>query len=131
MTWKRSSIIQLFISLAVVVVGCFDTQMAPAPEGVEVVEEYDISSLGEPLNENMHNVDIVTFHSDNTEVTWDELQEEFQTADRIFCSYGVQLNLEKALDVTHPSSWKGMIAGKATHKPQDGHEKKYRVVACR
>ncbi len=119
MSWKRPSITLIPIVLAVGLVGCTSAQMAPEPEGVEVVGEYDISGLNGPLNENMHTVDIVIFHSDNTEVTWNQLQEEFQTADRVFRSYGVQLHLKKALDVTHPSSWKGMAAGKATNKPQD------------
>jgi hypothetical protein len=108
------------VFLAVTFVGCSEDPKASDSEGVEVIQEYDISGLGEPLEENVHTVDIVIFHSDHTEVTWEELQEEFQTADRVFRSYGVQLNLIKALDVNHPPSWKGMHAGKATNKPEDG-----------
>lgn len=120
MTWKRLPTILLPIFLVVTSVGHSLTQKAPDPEGVEVVGEYDISGLNGPLNDDTHTVDIVIFHSDKTEVTWDQLKAEFRTADRVFRSYGVQLNLKKALDVTHPPSWKGMAAGKATNKPEEG-----------
>jgi hypothetical protein len=119
MIWKRLSLILPAIFLAITFVGCVETQEALKPDGVEVIKEYDISGLGGPWKENVHTVDMVIFHSDQTEVTWEELQEEFLKADRIFRSYGVQLNLIKALDVTHPANWKGMHAGKATNKPHD------------
>jgi len=101
MTRNRLSIILLPIFLAVTFVGCTGTQTAPEPEGVEVVGEYDISGLHGPLNDNTPTVDVVIFHSDNAEVTWEQLREEFHPADRVFRSYGVQFHLKKAFDVTH------------------------------
>ena len=68
----------------------------------EVIEEHDFSGLNRPLEENVPTVDIVMFHSDNTEVTWDQLREEFTTADNIFRTYGVQLNLLRAFQEVLP-----------------------------
>jgi hypothetical protein len=91
-------------------------------EPVEVIEEHDISGLNKPLEENVPTVDIVMFHSDNTEVTWEELQEEFTTADNIYRSYGVQLNLTRAFEVSFPPSWQGMASGEGTNVPTDDME---------
>jgi len=88
-------------------------------QAVEILEEHDISGLNSPFEDNVLTVDIVMFHSDNTELTWDELQEEFRTADSIYRSYGVQLNLKKAAKVAYPDTWSGMASGEGTNIPTD------------
>ena len=107
----------LVVALAVVFNAC--AADFPVSEPVEVIEEHDISGLNKPLEENVPTVDIVMFHSDNTEVTWEELKEEFTTADNIFRPYGVQLNLVRAFEVSFPPSWQGLASGEGTNVPTD------------
>lgn len=95
------------------------TGKPPVSAPVEVIEEHDISGLNQPMEENVPTVDIVIFHSANTEVTWQELREEFLTADQIYRSYGVQLNLTKAYEVAFPATWAGMASGEGTNVPTD------------
>jgi hypothetical protein len=99
--------------------GCSRDSGSSVRGPVEILEEHDISGLNKPLEDNVLTVDIVIFHSDNTEVTWEELQEEFTTADEIFRSFGVQLNLKKAVKVAYPESWADMASGEGTNVPTD------------
>jgi hypothetical protein len=86
---------------------------------VEVLEVHDVSGLNKPLEENVLTADIVIFYSDKTEVTWEEMREEFTRADSIFRAAGVQLNLKKALKVDYPETWAGMASGEGTNVPTD------------
>ena len=97
-----------------------DSDAVPGP--VVVLEEHDVSSLNKPLEENVLTADIVIFYSDNTEVTWDEMQEEFTKADSIYRSHGVQLHLKKAVKVDYPATWAGMPSGEGINVPTDDLE---------
>ncbi len=108
--------------VALAIVACSRDQEAAVPGPVEVLEEHDVSSLNRPLEENVLTADVVIFYSDHTEVTWDELQQEFTKADSIFRSYGVQLNLKKAVKVDYPAAWAGMASGRGTNVPPDDLE---------
>jgi hypothetical protein len=99
--------------------GCSQEGAEQAPGPVTIVEEHDVSGLNKPLGAEMLTADIVIFYSDHTEVTWEEMKEEFTKADSIFRANGVQLNLKKAVKVDYPVSWAGMASGEGTHVPTD------------
>lgn len=122
MTSQRSPNVLMFLAAVLSVASYSCTTEFPVSDPVEVIEEHDISGLNKPLEENVPTVDIVMFHSDNTEVTWAELQEEFTTADDIFRTYGVQLNLTGAYEVAFPPIWEGMASGEGTNVPTDDME---------
>ena len=105
-----------FVLLAVALVGC-SPQEAPGP--VEVLEIHDVSGLNKPLEENVLTADIVIFYSDNTELSWEQIREEFIKADSIYRANGVQLNLKKAVKVDYPVEWAGMPSGEGTNVPTD------------
>ena len=118
---RRFSITPLFV-FALAVAGNSCSRGTVVSEPAEVIQEHDIAGLNKPLEENVPTVDIVMFHSNNTEVTWAQLREEFTTADEIFRSYGVQLHLERAFEVAFPPSWQGMASGEGTNVPTDEME---------
>jgi hypothetical protein len=99
--------------------GCSQEGEESAAGLIEVLEEHDVSALNEPLEENVLTADIVIFYSDNTEVTWEEMKEEFTNAVSVFRANGVQLNLKKAVKVDYPATWAGMASGVGTNVPQD------------
>jgi len=117
-TYKLS----LFAFFTIAILCCSRDNEAVVPGPVEVLEEHDVSSLNRPLEENVLTADVVILYSDNTEVTWDEMQEEFTKADSIFRSHGVQLNLKKAVKVDYPAAWAGMASGEGTNVPTDDLE---------
>ena len=117
----KAQMFSLLIVVVVVTAGC-SRGTDSTTEAVEVVEELDVSDLNRPLEQNVPTADIVVFHSDNTEATWDELMEGFRTADSVFRSHGVQLNLKKALTVTYPVGWAGMATSESTNEPSGDME---------
>lgn len=117
MSPRRSSLAALFVVVTSAVTSYSCTREAESAEAVEFIGEHDISDLNKPLEEGTLTVDVVIFSTDNTEVTWDELIEEFTIADDIFRNYGVQLNLLKAYEVDYPDTWMGMASGESTNEP--------------
>jgi len=92
----------------------------PSSSGlVTVVETHDVGELNSPPEDGMLTADLVIFYSDNTEVTWEEMKEEFATADSIYREHGVRLNLKKAAKVAYPATWSGMPTGEGTNVPTD------------
>jgi len=109
----------LLTCFAFAIAGCADSE---PPRPITILEEHDVSSLNQPLEENVLTADIVVFYSDNTEMTWEEIQEEFTKADSIYRDHGVQLNLKKAVKVDYPIEWANMPSGEGTHVPTDDME---------
>ncbi len=117
MILSRPSVPMLIVVFAAAFVGGSCTGESEPAETVEFIGEHDITGLNKPLEEGVLTVDVVMFSTDNTEVTWEELKEEFTTADDIFRAYGVQLNLLRAYEVDYPESWSGMASGESTNEP--------------
>jgi hypothetical protein len=124
MTPRNRSHCLLAAALALAVAGCAQDEgepevAPPIPSPVTVVEEHDVGLLNGPQVDGMLTADLVIFHSDNTEVTWEEMEEEFRTADSIYRDHGVQLNLKKAVKVAYPDAWTGLPTGEGTNVPAD------------
>ena len=119
MNLKRPFIFLLATAFGLGIAGCSRAGEEPVSGPVTIVEEHDISGLTKPLADSALTADIVIFYSDNTEVTWDEMQEEFTNADSLFRANGVQLNLKKAVKVDYPTVWEGMETGEGRNVPTD------------
>jgi len=119
MKLMKPSVCLLITAFAFGMAGCSQEWEEPVPGPVTIVEEHDISGLNKPLADDLLTADIVIFYSDNSEVTWEEMKEEFTKADSIFRANGVQLNLKKAVKVDYPASWAGLATGESTNVPTD------------
>jgi hypothetical protein len=118
----RRSLCLLVTTLTAGISGCSQDQGTPASAPaapVTVLEAHDVGVLNRPLTGDMLTADLVIFYSENTEVTWEEMKEEFATADSIYRAHGVQLNVKKAVKVAYPASWSGMATGEGTNVPTD------------
>lgn len=82
--------------------------------------EYDITGLNDTIADDVPTVDIVLFHSDQLAMSWNTMKSEFRTADAAFRKVGVQLNLEKAMNVTFPEEWNNRLAYDLIDLPDSG-----------
>jgi len=119
---NRRQILLLSCTAFFAITGCSRDQVDSETNTVRFIGEHDISGLNKPLEDNVLTADVVIFSTDNTEVTWEELKQEFTTADEIFRRYGVQLHLLKAYEVVYPVNWAGMASGEGTNVPTDDLE---------